>query len=157
MPTLFQFTQGTESRVRFNPDSSPLLGRFRAVPRPDLGRRRSSHGLFSSLRGSVNAGYGSILSSGFGFGSESNDANSDAGSDGSLFDDDEDAPRWQVWWRWTVKKAFDLWIEPRQAPVKRVVERWWSRFGVLVVMPALLVGFLGYLCASGNGRAKNKG
>jgi hypothetical protein len=142
MPTLFQFTQGTESRARFHPDSSPLLGRFRAVPRPDLGRRRSSHGLFSSLRGSVHAGYGSVLSSGFGLGGENNDdSDSDSGSDGSLFE--EDVPRWQIWWRWTVKKAFDLWIEPRQAPVKRVVDKWWSRYGVLVGMPALLVGLIG--------------
>ncbi|KAJ4146531.1 hypothetical protein NW754_001996 [Fusarium falciforme] len=32
MPSFFQFTQGSESRVRPN-DSTPLLGRFRAVPR----------------------------------------------------------------------------------------------------------------------------
>ena len=66
MPSFFQFTQGTESRFRPN-DTSPLLGRFRAVPpRSDLGpRRHSSLGLLAETlgngRGSVHVGYGAVI------------------------------------------------------------------------------------------------
>lgn len=44
--------------------------------------------------------------------------------------------RWQRRWkRWVV----DLWVEPRQAAVKRTVDRWYSRYGLLVFLPAALV------------------
>ena len=35
----------------------------------------------------------------------------------------------------------DLWLEPKQAAVARMVERWWSRWAVLIVLPAALVSF----------------
>jgi hypothetical protein len=138
MPSFFQFTQGTESRVRPQ-DSSPLLGRFRAVPpRPSLGRRRSSQlGLLADRlaaegggRGSVHVGYGALVAAGL-----DNESNSDDDSaDGS--DEAFGSSRWErVWQRWVV----DLWVEPRQGAVKRVVSRFWSRYGVLVFLPAALV------------------
>jgi hypothetical protein len=39
------------------------------------------------------------------------------------------------WRKWVV----DLWVEPRQAAVKRTVDKWWSRYGLLVFLPAALV------------------
>lgn len=33
----------------------------------------------------------------------------------------------------------DLWLEPKQAVVARVVDRWWTRWAVLAVLPAVLV------------------
>lgn len=129
MPHVFQFSQGSESR-RFNPDSSPLLGRFRAVPpRPGLPRRRPSQlGLLST-----HAGYGSVLQLGDDEGSE---------NDEDLEDEMlamEGVGRLGRWWRKGVRRVFDLWIEPRQGAVKRVVDAWWSRYGALILMPASLV------------------
>ena len=132
MPSFFQFTQGTESRVRPN-DTSPLLGRFRAVPpRSDLGPRRpSSLGLLAGTlgngRGSVHVGYGALIAAELG-----NDAQSTASDDD--FEDDRSYGQ-RLWQRWIV----DLWVDPRQSAVKRVLEKWWSRYGFLVLLPALLV------------------
>lgn len=33
----------------------------------------------------------------------------------------------------------DLWLDPKQAAVGRVVDKWWTRWTVLVVLPAALV------------------
>ncbi|KAL9574349.1 hypothetical protein ACKAV7_001503 [Fusarium commune] len=126
MPSFFQFTQGTESHVRPN-DSAPLLGRFRAVPpRPGVvSRRRSQLGLFSNTadnRGSVHIlGYGA-------FPTDDDDTDSD-------YDLEDDRSLWQrLWQRWVL----DIWVDPRQSAVKRVVDKWWSRYAFLVLMPALL-------------------
>ncbi|KAG9507946.1 hypothetical protein J7337_001503 [Fusarium musae] len=115
MPSFFQFTQGTESHVRPN-DSAPLLGRFRAVPpRPGVvSRRRSQLGLFSNTadnRGSVHIlGYGA-------FPADDDDTDSD-------YDLEDDRSLWQrLWQRWVL----DIWVDPRQSAVKRVVDKWWSR------------------------------
>ncbi|KAF4500013.1 hypothetical protein FAGAP_3816 [Fusarium agapanthi] len=126
MPSFFQFTQGTESHVRPN-DSAPLLGRFRAVPpRPGVvSRRRSQLGLFSNTadnRGSVHIlGYGAF---------PADDDDTDSG-----YDLEDDRSLWQrLWQRWVL----DIWVDPRQSAVKRVVDKWWSRYAFLVLMPALL-------------------
>ncbi|EEY21266.1 conserved hypothetical protein [Verticillium alfalfae VaMs.102] len=135
MPSFFPFTPGQESRARFQPESSPLLGRFRAVP-PSTARRPShgALGLLSSAlgngRGSVHVGYGAVLAAG-------------------LDDDDDDDDDVQAaldnahnegrgWWRRLWRKTVDVWIEPKQGAVRRVVDVWWSRYGVLVVLPAVL-------------------
>lgn len=145
MPSFFQFTQGTESRTRPASDASPLLGRFRAVPPPPLNRRPSTGalGLLSSAlgngRGSVHGGYGALLAAEFG----NDDAARTAFGDHSDDDDHDNVNggrrsrgrTWQRLWRKTV----DLWIEPRQAAVKRVVDAFWSRYLVLVILPAALV------------------
>ena len=156
MPPVFQFTQGTESRSRPNDDSSPLLGRYRAVaPRPSLGRRRSSQlGLLSSRladaagsRGSVHVGYGAIVAAQL---EDELDSGSDiSDNDGGviLWGDEDDnlngkgwdlfsRKRWERRWR---RWVLHLWVEPRQLAVKRVVDVWYSRYGTLVFLPAVLV------------------
>lgn len=129
MPSFFQFTQGNESRTRFTSDSSPLLGRFRAVPQDSdvSGRRRRSStlGLFSNNRGSVHVGYGALLSA----------AGLDNHDNGADRVDLEDLSLWQRTWR----RIVDVWVEPKQSAVKKVVDVWWSRYGCLVLMPAALV------------------
>ncbi|KAI8719484.1 hypothetical protein NCS52_00729100 [Fusarium sp. LHS14.1] len=139
MPSFFQFTQGSESRVRPN-DSTPLLGRFRAVPpRPGVvPRRHSQLGLLSSTaafdsRGSVHIlGYGAVPSSAVAAElAHIDDAGSTTSSDGL---EDERTAWERAWQRW----ALDIWVDPRQSAVKRVVDKWWSRYGFLVLMPALL-------------------
>ncbi|RMJ07104.1 hypothetical protein CDV36_013293 [Fusarium kuroshium] len=139
MPSFFQFTQGSESRVRPN-DSTPLLGRFRAVPpRPGVvPRRHSQLGLLSSSaafnnRGSVHIlGYGAVPSSAVAAElAHIDDAGSTTSSDGL---EDERTAWERAWQRWVL----DIWVDPRQSAVKRVVDKWWSRYGFLVLMPALL-------------------
>lgn len=39
--------------------------------------------------------------------------------------------RWQKW-------IVDLWVHPRQGAVKKIADRWWSRYGLLVLLPAIL-------------------
>ena len=132
MASVFQFTQGSESRVRPN-DSSPLLGRFRAVPpRPGLSQRRSSNlgvGLLSDRllgseggRGSVHVGYGALVAAQI------------AGVDDDYDQDDYDDAPSRLWRGWVM----DLWVNPQQGPVKKMVDRWWSRYGLLVFVPAVL-------------------
>ncbi|KAG6004930.1 hypothetical protein E4U21_000599 [Claviceps maximensis] len=145
MPSFFQFTQGTESRIRPN-DTAPLLGRFRAVPpQHSLSRRRSSQlGLlsdrFSSVtgdgRGSVHVGYGALVASRLlNNDDDDNDAIGDDNNDDDNYDDDEDAWRGRKFWRrWII----DLWVHPKQTAVKRMVDRWWTRYGLLVFLPAAL-------------------
>ncbi|KAG6141940.1 hypothetical protein E4U22_007217 [Claviceps purpurea] len=143
MPSFFQFTQGTESHSRPS-DSSPLLGRFRAVPpRPGLSRRRSSQlGLlsdhFSSVtgdgRGSVHVGYGALVATQLlNHGNDNNDNNDDDGYAMDL-DGDEAWVGQRLWRRWIL----DLWVRPKQTAVKRMVDRWWTRYGLLVFLPAAL-------------------
>jgi hypothetical protein len=130
MPSFFQFQQGTESRVRLNTDSSPLLGRFRAVPDTSAGRRRSrgysGNGIFGTFS-AARIGYEVV----FGGGSED-------GSDEDPEGEDEGGLRLsRVLRRWR-RKARDLWLEPKQAAVRRTVDTWWSRWVVLAVLPAAL-------------------
>lgn len=137
MPSFFQFTQGTESRVRPN-DSTPLLGRFRAVPpRPSqLGLPSSTSAAFEN-RGSVHIlGYGAVVASSAVAAelAHLDDAGSTTSSDGL---EDERTAWERAWQRWVL----DIWVDPRQSAVKRVVDKWWSRYGLLVLMPALLVCF----------------
>lgn len=121
MPSFFTFQQGAEPRGP-NHDSSPLLGRFRAVPRSH--RNSTSILSFSPTGRSLGIGYGSL------FANRSGDD-----SDGDEDEDDEDLSirrRLRVWLR-------DLWLEPKQAAVARAVQRWWARWFLLAVLPALLV------------------
>lgn len=113
MPSFFDFQQGTESGSRPGQDTAPLLGRFRAVPASRLGKRNSVGDLLGRLRGN-SFGYGAV------FGAIIDDGRT--GGEGGL------------------RRAFkDLWLEPKQEAVRNIVDRWWWRWGVLVVLPAALV------------------
>lgn len=154
MPSFFSFEQGSESRARLPAsDTSPLLGRFRAVPR-DTGsatrsNRRGSLGLLTraSWRNSVHVGhgYGALLAAGLEDEREQQrrrqgNNNSSSSSDGSddLLLTDESEPAWVRWCRRRWRSVDQLWINPRQAAVRRVARVWWSRWLALVVLPAAL-------------------
>lgn len=143
MPTFFQFTQGTESRVRPT-DSSPLLGRYRAVPpRPGIGQRRPSSplGLLSSHyengRESIHVGYGALIVAEIEAARLGSLGNSGIGDDEAL----AGMSRWERLWQ---GYFIDLFVDPRPSAVKRVVDRWWSRYGLLVFLPAALVCYHEY-------------
>ena len=122
MPSFFAFQQGSESRGSTN-DSSPLLGRFRAVPDAQRNGRRSHR---NSLLGSWAGGrYSAIL----GLGSE---------EDLSPQDDVPEGEEAGVLRRWG-QTLRDLWLEPKQAVVGRAVDTWWSRWSLLMILPAVLV------------------
>lgn len=131
MPSFFTFQQGTESRaLRASQDASPLLGRFRAVPGAGApGRRRQSllgkrDSILASIGGSVGYGYGTL------FGSNQDDEDAvDGGEDGN------DNGR-------IIRSLKDLWIQPKQGAVRRVVERWWGRWGMLIILPAAIVSLI---------------
>ena len=121
MPSsIFTFQQGSESLTGGN-DNSPLLGRFRAVP--DAANRRDRDGARrNSLLGTWR-GYGAV------FGGEGEGEGAADGGDGLGKGVLSRAGRY----------VREVWLEPKQGPVGRVVERWWSRWWVLVGLPALLV------------------
>ncbi|KAI1849049.1 hypothetical protein JX265_011287 [Neoarthrinium moseri] len=136
MPDFFPFIPGSEtSRTarQHASDSSPLLGRFRAVPRTSHRQRSSQHlrGLLAAGggRGSVHVGYGALVTASLD--SESDDGGSD------YYDSDEDDDHW---WdraaRAVGRNVRDLWVAPRQGAVRKVVESWWRRWGMLVFLPA---------------------
>ncbi|KAK4129392.1 hypothetical protein N657DRAFT_563336 [Parathielavia appendiculata] len=109
MPSFFSFQQGSEraQNVRYLSEASPLLGRFRAVPRQNdrpVGNGRSgggrapmSHGQMGLLsaepgwRGSVHVGYGALVAAAAaeeqeeeedGYEDEDEDEEGEAGGDG---------------------------------------------------------------------------
>lgn len=167
MPEFFPFIPGTEtspaaSRLHGADSTSPLLGRFRAVPprttpssSPSIFAPQRHHGssrlsearrlslLAASNRGSVHVGYGALIAAGF------NDEEEEGEEDWSSDEDDTDEGsgghkgyRMARIWRKTIKKTKrnveDLWVAPRHSAVSRVVETWWSRWGLLVFLPAVL-------------------
>jgi hypothetical protein len=122
MPSFFTFQQGADSRGP-SYDSSPLLGRFRAVPRSQ--RNSSLLTLFPTGRG-LGIGYGSLF------------ANTDR--EGQDSDDEEAVEDEGLGLLGRLGGTMrDLWIEPKPAVVARTVRRWWVRWFVLAVLPALLV------------------
>ncbi|GAW16124.1 hypothetical protein ANO14919_055470 [Xylariales sp. No.14919] len=169
MPEFFPFIPGTEtgagaSRFHGADSTSPLLGRFRAVPprQPSSsasifsarwqqsssgpGPLRSSARLNPLLntpgRGSVHVGYGALIAAGL---DDDGDGDWGSGDDDEDEDDEEQGGRgykaarlWRMVVRRTRRNAEDLWVAPRQGAVRRVVETWWSRWGLLVLLPAVL-------------------
>ncbi|KAI1774689.1 hypothetical protein F4818DRAFT_452158 [Hypoxylon cercidicola] len=159
MPEFFPFIPGNETgraARQHASDASPLLGRFRAVPPSRAGGATSSRAsqqqslglLTAGGRGSVHVGYGTLLVAGLeGDYSDEEDEDEDGDEDG---DGDDGNVRgcgavwrrtgraWRRFVRLSRRSVRDLWIAPRQPAVKRVVERWWSRWAVLVFLPAAL-------------------
>lgn len=147
MPSFFSFEQGNESRARHT-DASPLLGRYRAVPTTN---RRGSLGLLTraSWRNSVHVGhgYGALLAAGLGGGDGGGGNGNGNGGSSSDDDDDTDADRMGdegrsrlvAWLRKTWRRRVrNVWITPTQGAVRRLAAAWYSRWFVLVVMPAAL-------------------
>ncbi|KAK4229692.1 hypothetical protein QBC38DRAFT_534847 [Podospora fimiseda] len=140
MPTFFSFEQGSEraQNVRhYNTvESSPLLGRFRAVPRssnnssfssqhwdpkPGIGRSRTAPGDLgraAGWRGSVHVGYGAI-----------------AQEEGEDEEDGEGEGEGGEGW---LERMRNTWVDPKSGVVRRLVDVWWTRWGVLVLLPAAL-------------------
>jgi len=156
MPSFFSFQQGSETvqNIRYSTEASPLLGRFRAVPRPsDLDRsspRRarstSQLGLLSAgWRGSVHVGYGALIAAGLEAAAVDEDAD-DRDDEGGEDSDPIASPgrqrrsRLSKQLRRIGRRLDDTWVNPKAGAVRRTVDRWWSRWGVLVVLPAALVG-----------------
>ncbi len=165
MPEFFPFIQGTETNRQHASDASPLLGRFRAVPpaprsQAQTQTQQQQHlGLLSvgGGRGSVHVGYGALLaaaglaSSDYGSDSDSDDDSDDDGIDyGNNNNGNNRGCATRIWRslrrvaRNSRRTVRDLFITPRQKAVKRVVEKWWSRWGVLVILPAALVSTYHY-------------
>lgn len=117
---MFAFEQGTEAHGLANA-ASPLLGRFRAVPNAQR-QRAAPRGNKNSVLGSwAGRGYAGVV-----FGAASDDGE-ERGDEGPLVV--------RRWWE-TVR---DLWIDPKQVTVGSVVDVWWSRLAVLVILPSILV------------------
>ncbi|KAL5615463.1 uncharacterized protein BROUX77_001300 [Berkeleyomyces rouxiae] len=204
MPAFFPFTQGTDAAARYQPDSTPLLGRFRAVPPPQTrqpfqraqlgllvsghysGSRRSNHYIHSHARhnsgsnskahsrhhnykvhnhngshartlqnidqgGSVHAGYGAITIPDLEASDNSSDSSDDTDTEDAIRGVRRDArpgrARRIVTWvssrlaraaRRTRRKIINLYVQPHQGTVKRAVNVWYSRYFVLVLLPALV-------------------
>jgi hypothetical protein len=121
MPSFFNFQQG--SRENYATDSSPLLGRFRAVPDAQrIGRRNSQrNSLFGSFAASRGFGYASVFGGG------------DDSDEGDLLENEDIGAL-----RRFTRTQRDLWLEPKQAAVGKLVDKWWSRWAVLVILPAAL-------------------
>lgn len=144
MPTFFSFEQGSESRSRFpTTDTSPLLGRFRAVP----GQPRSANATNSSRRGSLGlltrASWRNSVHIGHGYGALINAGLQDDGSSGDDDDEsdlmvDENEAKWLRWWRRRWRKIDNLWITPKQSAVRKIASSWWRRWLALVILPAAL-------------------
>jgi len=154
MPSFFSFQQGSETvqNIRYGTEASPLLGRFRAVPRPShldrssprRARSASQLGLLSAgWRGSVHVGYGALVAA------ELEAAADDEAEDGDDEEEEESdaflpgqprASRIVRRLRRLARRIDDTWVNPKAGAVRKTVDRWWSRWGVLVVLPAALVG-----------------
>lgn len=122
MPSFFTFQQGSESRAcaSTHTDSSPLLGRFRAVPDTNRSAQRNSILGLDSL-----GVFGNVWDDG-----------DDGGDEG---EDEAEGGKAARWWRRRRRALRDTWLEPKSAAVGRVLERWLTRWMVLAVFPALMV------------------
>ena len=149
MPDFFHFTPGKEtSRAarRQAADASPLLGRFRAVPRTRDALRTHAQDQLGLLgapgnRGSVHVGYGALVAAGLqaeeqrsGRNDEDDDSSDEDGGGGANL-----LCRQRRFWSRACKRLNDLWISPRQTAVNRALDTWWGRWGNLVFLPAGLV------------------
>ncbi|KAI1492772.1 hypothetical protein F5X96DRAFT_624822 [Biscogniauxia mediterranea] len=103
--------------------------------------------LLSGARGSVHVGYGALaLMAELAEGAEEEEDDDDAWSDCGDNEENEDYRNGKSWVlralrrsvRVTRRNVKDLWIAPRQSAVRRVIETWWKRWGLLVILPAAL-------------------
>lgn len=66
----------------------------------------------------------------------------DGSGAGDITEDGEPRSRWERLWQ---SYFINLFVNPRPSAVKRVVDRWWTRYGLLVLLPAALVCLFGLL------------
>ncbi|KAK3336690.1 hypothetical protein B0T19DRAFT_47007 [Cercophora scortea] len=152
LPSFFSFQQGSENaqNIRYHAEASPLLGRFRAVPRlSDRERARGGSGqpvglLSAGYRGSVHVGYGALVAAAAAAAAAAEEEDGDGEEDEEEENEAyyrEEGKRVQLMLcrvRRGVRRLRDVWVEPKAVAVSRVLDLWWSRWGVLVVLPALL-------------------
>ncbi|KAK4147809.1 uncharacterized protein C8A04DRAFT_33910 [Dichotomopilus funicola] len=165
-PSFFSFQQGSEraQNVRHPSEASPLLGRFRAVPRSS---GSTSRGLGQGGGGRSGLGFGARGSgSGMGGGGQMGLLSGDPGWRGSVYvgygalvvaavEEEEEEARERAGYgdheggdevgccgtgvaRRFARRLADVWVDPKASVVRRVVDVWWSRWFTLVVLPALL-------------------
>lgn len=142
MPTIFAFEQGSDTRSRPPPDSESLrYGRFRAYSPAsaaavgkassgggDGGSRGGVAGLFSVFAPQRHS-YGSInIATGHELNEDDSDGDDDDEDNGNGGDDDD-----RRFW------LDRMLISPRPRTVRRIVRLWYTRWGVLVLLPAVVV------------------
>ncbi|EGZ78346.1 hypothetical protein NEUTE2DRAFT_102200 [Neurospora tetrasperma FGSC 2509] len=156
LPNFFSFEQGSESaQGRYQNESTPLLGRFRAMP-GGPGRRRESDdqtGLLSAgWRGSVHVGYGALMAAATAEDGEYHDNSSEDEDDsegdgisdygffgaGALYGTTLTRRVMMKKLNRARRRFYYTWVQPKASEIRRVVEHWWSRWFVLVVLPAVL-------------------
>ncbi|KAK3341302.1 hypothetical protein B0T25DRAFT_522645 [Lasiosphaeria hispida] len=144
MPSFFSFQQGSEStqHIRYHTEASPLLGRFRAVPRPSELERASPRRarstsqlgpLSAGWRGSVHVGYGALVAAGL-----EGEAGEEDEDDSEEDEEDAGEGRGLRRVRRVLRRLDNTWVNPKAGAVRKTVDLWWSRWGVLVVLPAAL-------------------
>ncbi|EPQ64234.1 Bgt-1222 [Blumeria graminis f. sp. tritici] len=126
MPFFFNFQQGTETGGAAN-DGTPLLGRFRAHPPPNAQiSRPSSHSnrvLADDLLPE------NLL--------RSHGVNYVAQNIEVIREDISDAGSFKTPNRLTSLMR-DIWVVPKQESVKNLLDKWWSRWAALIVLPSAL-------------------
>ncbi|KAL5872321.1 hypothetical protein ACKVWC_007954 [Pyricularia oryzae] len=147
MPSFFAFQQGREDATRFSTDASPLLGRFRAVPQDRREGYRNHYQTPDSFlspahaRHSVHIGYGALLAARL----DAEAAAGDSEDDDASSDDESGqfaAGSGRFGLAKLAKKAWrrldQLFVTPLQHPVRKAVDKWWTRWSLLVLLPAFL-------------------
>jgi hypothetical protein len=93
-------------------------------------------------RGSVHVGYGALIAAEVAAEEEAQEGGD--GDDTDEEDGDGDADGTARGWRSGtrriergLRRLRDTWVDPKASVVRRVVDVWWSRWGTLVVLPAL--------------------
>ncbi|KAI6251104.1 hypothetical protein HI914_00289 [Erysiphe necator] len=126
MPSFFNFQQDAESGGPVN-ETTPLLGRFRALPNTNQSPGMSSYGyqisaeLFDARK--KKRGYLNIHIN-----------NSRRYSLDSCTSGAEDLERLKRW-RNILKNSV---LEPKPKTISKIAERWWSRWIVLIILPSTL-------------------
>ena len=114
--SFFTFQQGSDTRSLPPPDSESLrYGRFRAFS--PARQQRSLQNLFSAFT----------------------DNTQDYGSINLQAEEDDEEEAEEVDERWWPDRLF---LSPRRGTVRRIMETWWSRWAVLIVVPAVIVSGL---------------
>lgn len=137
MPSFFDFQLGSDSHAQET--ESLRYGRFRAlqVPKRSVGELFSAFGLNADdLRTPTWTGGGGR---GYSYGSININTRGDA-------EEGEEGEEGERWW------LDKMLISPRRRRVMKLVDQWWGRLGLLVVLPAAIVSPLfSHWCRCGCG------